>query len=183
MAAYRKKRKTDELVFSAFGYILLGLFALVCCIPFYLVLVNSFVDEGSIFRKGYSYFIRDFSLTGYQMILKNPETILTSYGVTAFVTVTGTVLSLLLNTMTGFVLSRRDFYWRNPISFFFFFTTLFNGGLVPWYLKPSLLLLQPVLWFFCWFPAAEGINKIPPALQTNSKVKAVCIQATICQSR
>ena len=39
-----------------------------------------------------------------------------------------------MTTMTGYVLSRPDFPWRNGISFFFFFTTLFNGGLVPWYL-------------------------------------------------
>lgn len=37
-------------------------------------------------------------------------------------------------TMTGYVLSRKDFPWKNGFSFFFFFTTLFNGGLVPWYL-------------------------------------------------
>ena len=49
-------------------------------------------------------------------------------------TVVGTVLSIFLTTMTGYVLARPDFPWRNGISFFFFFTTLFNGGLVPWYL-------------------------------------------------
>lgn len=51
-----------------------------------------------------------------------------------FVTVVGTLLSIFMTTMTGYVLSRPDFPWRNGISFFFFFTTLFNGGLVPWYL-------------------------------------------------
>ena len=48
--------------------------------------------------------------------------------------VLGTVLSIFLMTMTGYVLSRKDFPWKNGFSFFFFFTTLFNGGLVPWYL-------------------------------------------------
>jgi putative aldouronate transport system permease protein len=68
------------------------------------------------------------------MTMKKPETIFMSYGVTAFVTILGTGVSLLLTTITGYVLSRRDFYYRNPLSLFFFFTTLFNGGLVPWYL-------------------------------------------------
>ena len=53
---------------------------------------------------------------------------------TIFVTVAGTVLSIILMTMTGYVLARKDFPWKNGFSFFFFFTTLFNGGLVPWYL-------------------------------------------------
>ncbi len=39
--------------------------------------------------------------------------------------------------MTGYVLARPDFPWRNKVSFFFFFTTLFSGGLVPWYLMCS----------------------------------------------
>ena len=56
--------------------------------------------------------------------------------------------------MTAHVLSRRDFEWRGGFSFFFYFTTLFNGGLVSIYilmtrylgLKNSYLaLLLPLL--------------------------------------
>ena len=64
------------------------------------------------------------------------------------------MIGLLLQTMTAYVLSRKDFEWRNKFSFFFYFTTLFNGGLVPYYvlrtrtlnLKDSYLaLLLPLL--------------------------------------
>jgi len=41
---------------------------------------------------------------------------------------------LLLQTMTAYVLARKDFEWRNFFSFFFYFTTLFSGGLVPTYI-------------------------------------------------
>ncbi|MCD7806560.1 MAG: carbohydrate ABC transporter permease, partial [Lachnospiraceae bacterium] len=57
-----------------------------------------------------------------------------AYATTAGVTVTGTVIAVFLATMTGYVLSRKDFPWRNQFAFFFFFTTLFSGGLVPSYL-------------------------------------------------
>ena len=36
--------------------------------------------------------------------------------------------------MAGFVLQRKDFKYRNTFSFFIYFTTLFGGGLVPWYI-------------------------------------------------
>jgi len=134
MTLLRREKQADRVVFHIFGFLLLGFFALACCIPFYLALVNSFMDEGSILREGFSYYPRVFSTTGYKMILRNPEAIYMSYGVTAFVTVAGTLFALFLVTLTAFVLSRRDFYFRNPVSFFFFFTTLFSGGLVPWYL-------------------------------------------------
>ncbi|MGN0322757.1 MAG: hypothetical protein ACI4DZ_06565 [Oliverpabstia sp.] len=69
-------------------------------------------------------------------------------------TVVGVLLGLILTTMTAYVLSRKDFKYRNKFSFFFYFTTLFNGGMVCTYifyiqylhLKDSLwaLILPPV---------------------------------------
>jgi len=130
------KNSWDMKVFNLLGYTLVILFAAACLIPFYLVLVGSFTDEKSILTKGYSFFLtaKNFSMEGYHIVMKNPESMFSAYGVTAFVTVTGSFLAIFIVTMTGFVLSRRDFPWRNGFSFFFFFTTLFSGGLVPWYL-------------------------------------------------
>ena len=130
------KASMDMMVFNLIGTILVVFFALACLIPFYLVLTGSFTDEKWILTKGYSFFLNaeNFSTEGYKIVFKSPEAVLSAYGVTTFVTVAGTVLAILITTMTGFVLSRPDFPWRNGFSFFFFFTTLFNGGLVPWYL-------------------------------------------------
>ncbi|MDR1972684.1 MAG: carbohydrate ABC transporter permease [Treponema sp.] len=130
----KQRISVDTLIFHTLGYLVLAIFAFSCFLPFYLVLINSFMDEGTILKEGYNFYVKKFSVTSYNMILKNPHDILNSYSITAFVTVVGTCLALLLVSITGFVLSRRDFYHRNMMSFFFFFTTLFNGGLVPWYL-------------------------------------------------
>jgi len=124
----------DKLVFYIVGYTYLIGFALLCFIPFYLVFINSFMDEGLIIREGFSFWPGEWSLDGYRNVITNPTIILNAYRTTATVTIIGTFLALFVVTMTGYVLSRRDFYWRNPISFFFYFTTLFSGGLVPYYL-------------------------------------------------
>lgn len=130
------KKGKDKIAFNIMAYTLIAIFSLLCVIPFYLIVVGSFTDEGKIITEGYSFFLNasNFSLEAYKMALKNPQSILHAYGITIFVTVVGTVLSIFITTMTGYVLSRQDFPWRNGISFFFFFTTLFSGGLVPWYL-------------------------------------------------
>lgn len=127
---------SDEKIFSAISYLLIGFFAICCIIPFYLILLGSFTDEKWIVTKGYNFFValENLSLDGYVTVFKNPQAILSAYGVTTLVTVVGTVLAILITTMTGYVLSRQSFPWRNQISFFFFFTTLFSGGLVPYYL-------------------------------------------------
>ena len=126
----------DQKIFNVLAYVLVGLFAIVCLVPFYLIVVGSLTSESSIIKEGYSFFLtaKNFSTEAYKLALKNPQSILHAYGVTIFVTVIGTLLSIFMTTMTGYVLARPDFPWRNGISFFFFFTTLFSGGLVPWYL-------------------------------------------------
>lgn len=131
-----KIKGMDQIIFEVIGYILVFLFALACVIPFYLIIMGSFTKESTIVTTGYKLWLtaKDFSSEAYAMAFKNPQTILKAYGVTIFVTVVGTVLSIFLTTMTGYVLARKDFPWKNGFSFFFFFTTLFNGGLVPYYL-------------------------------------------------
>ncbi len=131
-----KKRRMgrDELLFKSAGYTLLIIFSVVCLIPFLIVIGSSFTSEASIIKNGYNLWPKEFSLDSYRTIFENPVTIFRSYGVTIIVTVVGTSLSVFLNTMTGYVLQRKDFEWRNKLSFYFFFTTLFSGGLMPWYI-------------------------------------------------
>lgn len=144
---HRKKTPRDVLVFRAFGYPLLFLFAVLCLLPFLIVIGSSFASESSIIKWGYSIWPREWSLESYRTIFENPASILRSYGVTIFVTVVGTFLSVFLNAMAGYVLQRKDFPWRNKLSFFYFFTTLFSGGLMPWYIIcVNYLHLKDTIW-------------------------------------
>ena len=133
------KKGKDEKIFLGISYVLVTLFAVLCLLPFYLILVGSFTRESVILTEGYSFFLaaESFSAEAYRMAFKSPDTIVKAYGITLFVTVTGTLAAVFLSAMTGYVLARPDFPWRNQASFFFFFTTLFSGGLVPWYLMCS----------------------------------------------
>lgn len=46
----------------------------------------------------------------------------------------GTFLGLSIISMTGYALQRKDFPFRNAISFYIYFTSLFSAGLAPYYL-------------------------------------------------
>lgn len=170
----------DQLAVNILGYLLVGLFALLCVIPFYLIIVASFTDESSLIRNGYPLFPTDFSVQSYLLCLKNPTEILRAYGTTIGVTVIGTVLAVFIATMTGYVLSRKDFPWRNKFSFFFFFTTLFSGGLVPSYMlcirylhfrNNYLGILLPLM-FSVWnmIIAKSFMNGIPGAITESAKI-------------
>ena len=130
----RQHLAADEVLFRVIGYAFLTLFGLVCVLPFYMIVISSFASEESIIRHGFRLIPESFSLEAYRILFQNPPRIIQAYGNTIFVTITGTLLSLLMSTLTGYVLSRKDFDLRNGFSFYFFFTTLFSGGLTPWYI-------------------------------------------------
>jgi putative aldouronate transport system permease protein len=127
------KSAPDRIVFNVMGYSLVFLFGIICLIPFYLIFISSFATNDALLQNGYQLLPRELSLDSYRWVFRNPARIIYAYRNTIFVTITGTSISVFLATMTGYVLARRDFPWRNGFALFFFFTTLFNGGLVPWY--------------------------------------------------
>jgi len=107
---------------------------LICVIPFILILSGSFSKESVIVRTGYGLLPKSFDLASYEMVLRFPMDILRAYGVTVALTGLGSFMSLFLVSMTAYALLRKDFRTRNFFALFFYFTTLFSGGLVPWYI-------------------------------------------------
>ena len=53
---------------------------------------------------------------------------------TIVMTLAGTGVGLSIISMTGYALQRKDFFFRNAISFYIYFTSLFSAGLAPYYL-------------------------------------------------
>ena len=175
-----RKLPRDVIAVNILGYVLVGLFVLLCLMPFYLIVVASFTPNAQLIRDGYPLFPANFTLEAYNLCIKNPETIVRAYGVTVGVTAVGTLIALWIATMTGYVLSRKDFPWRNGFAFFFFFTTLFNGGLVPWYIlctqylkfKNSFAGLILPLVFSVWnmIIAKSFMAGIPAAITESAKI-------------
>lgn len=174
------KKSKDIKLFNVISYTIITIIALICLIPFLLVLAGSLTEEKEIIMNGYSLFPSKLSLAAYKTALKEPMNILRAYGVTISLTVLGTTLGLFIVAMTGYVLQRKDFALRNKISFFFYFTTLFSGGLVPWYilmvkylhLKDNYLalLLPPLLSVFNIIIMKSYISGIPQALTESAKI-------------
>jgi len=69
-----------------------------------------------------------------------------SYSITIFTTVVGTILGMLITLMCAFPLASTTFRFRRFFSGYFFFTMLFNGGMVPWYMINKQLGLYNNIW-------------------------------------
>ncbi|MBS7176129.1 carbohydrate ABC transporter permease [Massiliimalia timonensis] len=174
------KLTKSRIVFNIISYLLLIALSLACLLPFIMLISGSFTSEQVIRFEGYSILPKDFTLEAYEVVFQNPEQIFRAYGVSIFVAVVGTILGLFFLTMTAYVISRKDFKYRNVISFYFYFTTLFNGGMVCTYifyiqylhLKDNLLaLILPLMMnVFYLLIMRSFVTSIPPALIESAKI-------------
>lgn len=128
------KHGSDVIALNAIAYTFCGLMALICLVPFIMIVSGSLSSEAAIIKNGFSLLPQDFSLEAYKTVFKEPVVVFRAYATTILLTIVGTVTGLLLQTTTAYVLARKDFGWRNFFSFFFYFTTLFSGGLVPYFI-------------------------------------------------
>ena len=113
-----KRMSIEEKTFRAVGYTLITGFAILCLIPFLIIIASSFSSESYIIQHGYGLIPGDFTLESYASIFKNPASVFRAYGVTTVVTVVGTIGGIFINTMTGYVLQRKDFPWRNKFPWY-----------------------------------------------------------------
>ncbi len=136
-----------------FGQAILGLFllayTLACLFPVLLVIVGAFTDEKTLNKNGFSLFPEKWSMAGMNAVLKYGKQLITSYGVTIFVTVAGTLFGLLIMSMFAYSISRKDFRLSKFLSVYLLIPMLFNGGQLSGYiiftsyyhLKDNLLVL------------------------------------------
>ena len=127
------KLGTSDKIIRGFGYIFITIYAVCCIVPFLIVIATSFTSESVIRAEGVQIIPKDFSLQAYEMVLSSGN-IFYSYILTIAMTVIGTFLGLSIIAMTGYALQRKDFPFRNVISFYIYFTSLFAAGLAPYYL-------------------------------------------------
>lgn len=159
---------------------LISLFTLVCLFPFLLMISSSFMQEHEIITEGYKLIPKAWSLDAYRYVFTAPQQLINSYKVTIVITVAGTALGVLFMSMTGFVLNIRSFRYRNVFAFFFYFTTLFSGGLVPTYLlyikylglKDSILSMVFPGMLTAWsiFLMRNFMKSIPDALYESATI-------------
>jgi putative aldouronate transport system permease protein len=171
----------DEKLFNILGYIIVSLAAIICVFPMYLIIIGSFTANDMVVKYGFSLWPKVISVEAYMLVLKNPQYILNAYNVTVIVTFCGTLLLLFLCSMTGYVLSRKDYKYRNKFSFYFFFTTLFGGGLVPWYIlcvmylkfnqHPIIAMIVPALFsYFYVIIIRSYMSGIPDSITESVKI-------------
>jgi putative aldouronate transport system permease protein len=137
----------------------ISLFSLSCLFPFIMVISGSLSSEKDIMDYGYTLWPKSITFDSYRILFLGSNRIIDAYGVSLFVTVAGTVLSLFVTSMGAYVMARRSFKYRNILSVYVIITMLFNGGLVPWYIICVRYLdLKDTLWALILPMLANAFN-------------------------
>ena len=138
---------TESKSFNRVATIILTFLVIVTLLPIVLLVIASFTKEQVLVQNGYTFFPKALSLDAYYYMVKQGAVIVRSYGVSFLVTVLGTVMSVVVTTTLAYPMARKSFRYKNVLSFFVFFTMLFNGGIVPSYIMWSRFFhIKNTLW-------------------------------------
>ena len=142
-----KRLSIGDKAFHVVNYMLLALLSLMILLPIVAVVMNSFVSEAEISRRGVFIIVPEqWDSSAYQMLWTSRANILRAYGNTLWRVLIGTSLNLTFTIALAYPLSKRDLKGRGIINAFVFFTMIFGGGLVPRYMVVKWTGLLDTRW-------------------------------------
>lgn len=173
-------KNKNQIAITSFSHIFFIIFSILCILPFVLLISISLSKEADIVKYGYSFIPKNIDFLAYKIVFLNPQQLIDSYKVTIMSTLVGTFFSLLVMSLVAYALSRTDFKYRKVVTFYLFFTMLFNGGLVPSYILISQYLKLTDTFWVLVIPGLVNVwyiillrtffQSIPPSIFESAKI-------------
>ncbi|MBD2867322.1 carbohydrate ABC transporter permease [Paenibacillus arenilitoris] len=140
-------KSTGYKVFSLFNHTFLIILSLLCILPLMHVLAVSFSGKSAATANIVNLWPVDFTWESYEKTIDNPAFVRALF-YSVYRTVLGTAIGMAVIIFAGYALSKRNaaFKSRNVYMWFFVFTMLFSGGLVPGYILITELQLINTIW-------------------------------------
>lgn len=154
----RKRMSVSRKVFLACNAVFLILLALICVLPLVNLLAISLSGKAAANSGSVTFWPIDFTVMAYQKTFQNANFI-RSILISVARTVIGTLVSLFVIVTAGYALS-KDFRGRTALMWFFVFTMLFSGGLIPSYIVNTSLGLKNNFWVYILPGAFNCYNMI-----------------------
>ena len=142
--------KTAKInLFSIIKGLVIILLALIFIMPFVLVLSVSVSDNETLLKYGYTFFPKTINFSVYKAIFSNSQQLVQSYKITILYSLLASVLSVIIQSMIAYSLSRRTYKYCKFLTVYLFITMLFSGGLIPSYILNSQYLhLNNTFWVY-----------------------------------
>ena len=143
----RIKSTTGDKVFTVINTIIMILFVIITLYPVLNTLAVAFNDGTDALKGGIHIWPRMWTMKNFSTVLQK-ENLLTGAKISVLRTVIGTLLSLFLNAVLAFIVSRKEFVFRRSLSMFWVITMYVNGGLIPVFLLYKALGLTNSFWVY-----------------------------------
>jgi len=155
------KTSLGRKVFVVCNFVFLALLSFLCLMPIIHILAISFSSGAAAAAGKVTLWPVEFTTAAYNNVFGKPE-YLRAFWVSVQRVVLGTSLSMFLVILTAYPLSKEthQFRLRTWYAWFFVFTILFNGGLIPTYLTVKSLGLIDTLWALILPTAVPVFNVI-----------------------
>jgi putative aldouronate transport system permease protein len=136
-----------ENFFRVFNYLFLLFLMFICVLPFWYVICLSFSSNGAVIAGRVGLWPVEFTMEPYQYVLERLP-FWRSFMVTLKRVALVLPLSLLLIILSAYPLSKisSKFHFRSIYVWYFFFTMLFNGGMIPSYLLIRTMGMLDTIW-------------------------------------
>jgi len=142
----RIRQSLGSQLFDVANHTLLVLLGVVTLGPFIYLAFGSITETTYYLSTGVSFTPAHWSLDAYRVLLGGASRIYRSLRVTLFLTVVGTALSLVTTASLAYGVSKKDLPGHNLFVSLIFFTMMFGGGMVPFYLIVKMVGLVDTLW-------------------------------------
>ena len=176
-ATARKIRSTTgDKVFTVVNTIIMILFVVITLYPVLNTLAVAFNDGTDALRGGIHIWPRMWTLKNFTTVLQK-ENLLTGAKISVLRTVIGTLLSLFLNAVLAFLVSRREFVFQKSLSLFWVITMYVNGGLIPVFLLYKALGLTNSFWVYVIPGAISCYNMLVIRTYMNNSIPGSLVES------
>lgn len=127
-----KRLDTTEIIFKVISYIILTVFALACLYPFIFILSNSISSREAVESSKIWLLPDSFNFSTYTYVF-GQKTFWISYCNSFFVTMYGTLVSMLVAIAGAYALSKTRLLFHRGFNFMLVLTMWFNAGMIPTY--------------------------------------------------
>ena len=142
-----EKNTPSRIGFNILNYGCMLLFAVVCFLPFWHVLMCS-ISEPRLLMANSGLVLWPLgkpTLDGYKMVLQNKD-IWSGYGNTFVYVFSTALLGTFMTALAGFLISRKNFKLTKPLTIFIVFTMIFSAGTIPTYMVVRSLGMLNTRW-------------------------------------
>ncbi len=159
-------------------FVILGIYAMLIIYPFYNSLLISISPESVYLNEPFLIWPKEITLDNYKAVFQSAQ-LWSGFRVTLFLLIVGTAYQLFFTVITGYALSRNNWFGKNFVMNMIIVTMFFGGGLIPYYYLIKNLGLYNKIWVMIIPGAIDTYNmllmrnyfaSLPPDMEESAKI-------------